>query len=308
MTRPRAAPSAGAEARARSASPWLPPGANPPERVVWINGQMVRGSDASLSLFDRGARDGGGIFETLRVYAGQPFDWTRHMERLVLAAAMLGFPVPSAPSRLRHALAQVLAAEGLSDAVARLTVTRGVAGGRPTRTGAWVEAESLAARLWSGTKRGIATVVISRRPFHPGPIGAFKTTSRLAYDLAREEARAEHADEALLIGASGEVFEGAVSNVFVVQRGEVLTPPLGQGILPGIVRARVLELCAAAGLPAREAPLTRADLDTADELFLTNSVQEIVPVGTCAGRELPSRVLGDRLRETYRGLVEAENR
>ncbi|MEO5617479.1 MAG: aminotransferase class IV [Candidatus Eisenbacteria bacterium] len=306
MTRPRATPSAAAEARANSAAPWLPPGATPPERIVWLNGQLVRGGDAALSLFDRGARDGGGIFETVRVYAGQPFDWTRHMERLVLAAAMLGFPVPSAPSRLRHALAQVLAAEGLSDAVARLTVTRGVAGGRPTRTGAWVEAESLAGRLWPGTKRSAATVVISRRPFHPGPIGAFKTTSRLAYDLAREEARAENADEALLTGAGGEVFEGAVSNVFVVQRGEVLTPPLAQGILPGIVRARVLDLCAASHISAREASITRADLDTADEIFLTNSVQEVVPVGTCAGRKIPAQTLGERLRDAYRKLVEAE--
>lgn len=304
MTRPRSSPSAGAEARARPASPWLPPGATPPERTVWLNGQMVRGGDASLSLFDRGARDGGGIFETVRVYAGQPFDWTRHMERLVLAAAVLGFPVPSAPSRLRHALAQVLANEGLSDAVARLTVTRGIAGGRPTRTGAWVEAEPLTGRLWPGTRRGAATVVISRRPFHPGPIGAFKTTSRLAYDLAREEARAENADEALLVGANGELYEGAVSNVFVVQRGEVLTPPLTHGILPGIVRARVLELCAASRIPAREAPLTRADLDSADEVFLTNSVQEIVPVGTCAARPVPHRALADRLRDAYRGMVE----
>jgi len=308
MIRPRSTPTPGAEARTRSATPWIPPGAHAPERTVWINGQLVRGGDASLSLFDRGARDGGGIFETVRVYAGQPFDWTRHMERLVLAAAILGFPVPSAPARLRHALAQVLAAEGLSDAVARLTVTRGIAGGRPTRTGAWVEAEPLAGRLWPGTRRGLATVVISRRPFHPGALGAFKTTSRLAYDLAREEARAESADEALLVGARGEVFEGAASNVFLVRGGEVVTPPLAQGILPGIVRARVLELCAAGGIPAREGELTREDLDRADEIFLTNSVQEVVPVGTCAGRDLPSRSIAERLRDAYRKLAEAEAR
>ncbi len=306
MTRPRPAPSAGAESRARPAAPWLPPGANPPERTVWINGQLMRGADASLSLFDRGARDGGGIFETIRVYAGQPFDWARHMERLVLAAAVLGFPVPSAPSRLRHALAQVLAAEGLSDAVARLTVTRGVAGGRPTRTGAWVEVEPLAGRLWPGTKRGAAAVVVSRRPFHPGPLGAFKTTSRLAYDLAREEARAERADEALLAGADGELFEGAASNVFVVRAGEVLTPPLASGVLPGIVRARVLELGPGLGLPVREARLTRDELESADEIFLTNSVQEVVPVERSAGRELPSRAAGERFRDAYRERVAAE--
>lgn len=72
-----------------------------PGRPVWVNGRVVRGEDATLSVFDRGARDGGGIFETLRVYGGRPFAWRRHMERLVLAAAELGFPVPAAPAELR---------------------------------------------------------------------------------------------------------------------------------------------------------------------------------------------------------------
>ena len=288
-----------------AATPWLPAGAQAPGKTVWVNGQLVRGADAALSLFDRGARDGGGIFETVRVYAGQPLDWNRHMERLVLAAAVLGFPVPSAPARLRGALDQVLAAEGLSDAVARMTVTRGIAGGRPTRTGAWLEAEPLAGRLWRGTREGAARVVISRRPFHPGPLGEFKTTSRLAWDLAREEARAESADEALLVGADGTVYEGAVSNLFGVFRGEVLTPPLAAGVLPGIVRGRVLELCAGLGIPAREERLRRDDLANAEELFLTNSVQEVVPVAEVAGHALPSRAVAERLREAYRRFVAA---
>ena len=302
MSRPPIGPASGAEARMKSATPWLPAGARAPDRTVWVNGQLVRGSDAALSLFDRGARDGGGLFETVRVYGGQPFDWNRHMERLVLGAALLGFPVPSAPSRLRHALAQVLATEGLSDAVARLTVTRGISGGRPTRTGAWVEATPLAGRLWAGTRNGAASVVISKREFHPGALGAYKTCSRLAYDLAREEARTQDADETLLLGGA-QVYEGAVSNVFVVIAGEIRTPPLALGILPGIARRRVLELAGSLGLTAREAVIERVDLERADELFLTNSVQEVVPVARCGERALPSRALGERLREAYRALV-----
>src|SRR5439155_25334722 len=120
-----------------------------PERALWVNGALVRGEGAALSLFDRGARDGEGIFDTLRVYGGQPFRWMRHLERLVLAAAELGFPVPPAPATLRDGLARVVAANQLADASARITVTRGVAGGRPTRTGCWIEAEPVAGRLWS---------------------------------------------------------------------------------------------------------------------------------------------------------------
>jgi branched-chain amino acid aminotransferase len=277
--------------------------AGAPSRTLWINGRLCRGEEATLSLFDRGARDGEGLFETLRVYDGRPFAWTRHMERLVVSAAVLGFPVPASPVTLRAALDQVLEAEGLSDAVARITVTRGIPGGRPTRTGAWVEVEPLGARLWRGTRAGAATVIVSKRPFEPGPLGGHKTTSRLAYHLAREEVRVARADEALLVSPAGKVLEGAVSNVFAVMAGEVVTPPLAAGILPGITRAIALRLCADAGRPAREGALTFADLHNAEEVFLTNSVQEIVPVATIQDRAIPGRSVAGALLADYRAAV-----
>jgi len=280
-----------------------------PDHTLWINGHLRCGEQAAISLFDRGARDGEGLFETLRVYGGRPFAWERHMERLVLSAAVLGFPVPASPATLRAALDELLAAEHLSDAVARITVTRGVPGGfagRATRTGAWAEVEPLAARLWRGTRSGAATVIVSKRPFEPGPLGCHKTTSRLAYHLAREEARVARADETLLVNAAGEVLEGTVSNVFAVIAGEVLTPPLSSGILPGITRTLVLGLCAAAGIPVRERTLTIADLRAADEVFLTNSVQEIIPVGTIQDLAIPGRSVAGTLLEAYRAGVAME--
>lgn len=274
-----------------------------PGRALWLNGELVRGEAAKLSLFDRGARDGEGLLETIRVVAGQPLHWDRHLERLVISAAELGFPVPPAPARLRHGLERLLAEEGLSDAVARITVTRGIPGGRPTRTGSWIEAAPLAARLWAGTRRGDARAIVSRRPFAPGPLGPHKTTSRLAYHLAREEARVAGADEALLAAADGELLEGAASSVFVVRAGEVVTPPLASGILPGITRRVVLERCRALGIAAREARLMRADLAAADEVFLTNAAQWVVPLESVDGRALPARSLGARLAEDYRKLA-----
>src|SRR5436190_19045350 len=98
-----------------------PRGTRLPDRAVWLNGHIVRGEAAAISVFDRGARDGGGLFETLRVYGGRPFAWQRHIERLVLSAAELGFPVPPSPSRLRGAVAEVLEACALADAVVRIT-------------------------------------------------------------------------------------------------------------------------------------------------------------------------------------------
>jgi len=288
----------------------LPPGTRLPNHTVWLNGELVRGDQAAISLWDRGARAGGAIFETLRVYAGRPFAWEKHLERLVLSAAELGFPVPPSPSQLREAVDQVLAAEKLSDAVIRITVTRGVPGGRPVRTGAWVDAEPLGGRLWAGTRRrdsqpdGGARLMLSRHPFSPGWLGRHKTTSRLAWELAREEANAARADETLLVSPSGHVLEGAASNVFAVRPdGALLTPPLDADVLPGITRALVLSLCPALGIEVRQLPIPFDALKLADEVFLTNSVQEIVPVAELAGRPVPSQEVGRRLLEAYRALV-----
>ena len=292
----------------------LPRGTRLPDRAVWLNGRIVRGEAAAVSVFDRGARDGGGLFETLRVYGGKPFAWKRHMERLVLSAAELGFPVPPSPSRLREAVDEVLEACRLADAVVRITVTRGVAGGRPVRTGAWVEAEPLAGRLWPGARQHDpedggplgGRAVLSQTPFTPGFLGRHKTTSRLAWDLAREEARAAGADEVLLISPDAEVLEGAASNVFVVRAGgDIFTPPLSADILPGVTRATVLEICRPLGIIHHEAPIPLEMLRWASEVFVTNSVQEILPLREVAGRRIPEREVALRLLECYRAEVAA---
>ncbi|MEO5987686.1 MAG: aminotransferase class IV [Candidatus Eisenbacteria bacterium] len=281
----------------------LPPGVRVPDKLAWVNGSLVRGEDAVLSLWDRGARDGGAIFETVRTYAGEPFAWERHIERLVISAAELGFPVPPSPSRLRNAVADLLAAQSLTDAVVRITVTRGIPGGRPTRTGAWIEAESVPARLWAGQRAVSATAILSAHPFAAGWLGRHKTTSRMAWDLAREEARAAGVDEAVLVSPEGLVLEGAASNLFVVIAGEILTPSISLDVLAGVARAITLGLCAEHGIPAHEAAIPLATLHTADEVILTNSVQEILPVGVLDGRKLPSRELGLKLRDAYRALT-----
>jgi branched-chain amino acid aminotransferase len=291
----------------------LPHGTRLPERPIWLNGRIVRGDEAAVSVFDRGARDGGGLFETLRVYGGKPFAWERHMERLVLSAAELGFPVPPSPARLRKAVAEVLEACELSDAAVRVTVTRGVPGSRPVRTGAWVEAEPVGSRLWPGARQRHpddggplgARAVLSRTAFTPGFLGRHKTTSRLAWDLAREEARAADADEVLLFSPDGELLEGAASNVFVVRAGgDVYTPPLAADILPGVTRATVLELCGPLGIIVHEQPVPLEMLRWASEVFVTNSVQEILPLRELAGRLVPEREVTLRLLECYHACVE----
>lgn len=272
--------------------------------LVWLNGDIVARDAAVLPLLDRGARDGEGLFETLRVTGGEPWLWQAHLERLVVSAAELGFPVPPSPGRLRRALAELATRTGLDEAVARITVTRGRAGARPARAGCWIEMEPLAARRWRGLAAGGgARALISRRAFEPGTLGRYKTTSRLAWNLARDEARARGADEALLVAADGELLEGATCNVFVVVAGTLLTPPLDRNVLPGIVRGGALALAARLGIPARETPIGPGVLARAEEVLLTNSVQEMAPVVELDGLPLPSRAVGEALARAWRESV-----
>ena len=280
-------------------------GAQAPDRVLWIDGQLLRGEAARVSVFDRGAHDGGGIFETFRVHDGRPFLWERHLERMVLAAAELGFPVPPSPTTLREGLDATLAANDLTNAVARITVTRGIAGGRPTRTGCWIECESVAGRLWRGTRTGQGAVILSKRAFSPGVLGAYKTTSRLAYHLAYEEARAVGADETILLTQRGEVLEGSASNVFLYIDGQVATPSHNTGILPGIMRAFVLQVCYELGYALRTSAIWRDELSIADEVFLTNSVQGVVSIATVSGRPVKSSGVAEKVREVLERAIGA---
>ncbi|HET7226977.1 MAG TPA: aminotransferase class IV, partial [Candidatus Eisenbacteria bacterium] len=156
---------------------------------------------------------------------------------------------------------------------------------------------------WRRLAAGGVRALTSRRAFEPGTLGRYKTTSRLAWNLARDEARARGADEALLVAADGELLEGATSNVFVVAGGALLTPPLDRNVLPGIVRGRVLALAARLGIPARETPIGPGVLARAEEVLLTNSVQEIAWVAELDGAALPSRAVGEALAAAWRQSV-----
>lgn len=274
-----------------------------PARPIWVNGRIRRSADAALSLFDRGARDGLGLIETVRIEGRRPLEWHGHLERLVLSCAEIGYPVPPSPALLAEAVAELLEAAALDDAAVRITVTRGIEGLRPGRPGCWIDAQPLKARLWRGTRVGAASATISRRPFAPGPFGRWKTTSRMAYQQASDEARIARADETILVSAEGEVLEGATSNVFALIAGEVVTPPLSTGILPGVTRATVLRLCAALGITARERLLHRDALLRAEEAFVTNAVQQVAPLTRIDGREFATRDTGQRLLAAYREEV-----
>ena len=157
--------------------------------------------------------------------------------------------------------------------------------------------------------RGLCLDVSAVRVDPEHPLAGHKSLNYVPFLWARAGARLHGADEALLLDARGQVVEAAASNAFCVRRGTVLTPPISSGALPGVTRQAVLEVCQSASIPHAERPITLGELAEADEVFLTNSLIEIVPVRAVGEHDLDEPVPGPltcRLQGLYRELVERE--
>lgn len=279
------------------------------QTVVSINGVLCRESDAKVSVFDRGFLYGDGLFEVMRTVGGKPFYAEAHFERLATGVSLLGF-APFSLEVLRAELSNVLSKRRDVESFIRIVVTRGAGAAgvnpdgvdRPTRV-------IIASDLHRPPVEPIATVRVASvvAPVAAGDIdiSASKSTQYLRNILALRLAKEKGADDALLVDDSGNVFEGATSNVFVLRQGEVLTPPASIGVLPGVTRSLVLRLCGEGGIPAREQRLTLADLETADECFLTSSIRGLVAVTQIDGTVIADGEPGPvtkRLQAAYEGL------
>jgi branched-chain amino acid aminotransferase len=244
--------------------------------VVSIDGALVAPEQASISVLDRGLLYGDGCFEVLRTWGGAARDLSAHLDRLEGTARFLELRAMERP-RLAAAVHAAVAAAGPGEHRIRIVLTRGPG--------------SLAARLGE-LGPGRAIVIVEPLPPQPAelslavvdwPLPARRQRGHktLAYQdavIAHELARAAGADEAIRLDAAGRVAEGATCNLFAVRRGEVVTPPADRGVLPGIVRARVLAICAREGIAAREQELPLPELFAAQEVFVTSSLRGVVPV------------------------------
>jgi branched-chain amino acid aminotransferase len=285
-------------------------------RTVWIDGRFLDsgGDGAGVSVLDHGVLYGDGVFEGIRFYGGAPFRLGPHLDRLARSAAALALALPPAPE-LRAAVDAVIARSGRADGYLRLVVTRGAGAlgldpascPRPT---VFIVATQLA--LYAGAAaRGLDAVIVSVR--QPGPDvldPRIKSLNYLPRVLARVEAVRAGADEAILLNPQGRVTEASTENIFAVSRGALRTPPAVDGALEGVTRAVVLELAAAAGIPACVESLTPYDLYSADELFLTGTAAEMVPLRRVDGRAPTLPCPGPTftlLAQAFRRLVARES-
>lgn len=237
-------------------------------RSVILNGALVPADSARISALSDGFLFGLGLFETIKVLAGRPVFPREHFARLAASAATLGLSLPASPAEFLAHCRQCIAANRLDEGALKLVVFQDTGGPAelivPRTTRYAAEVYALGFRLH--------TVPIHRA----GPLAAMKSLNYLECLRAKQAAQAAGGDEALLTGADGLVLEGATSNLFMVRAGVVLTPPLTQGILPGIVRAQVLGLLEQNQV--REEQIPQKQLLEADEIFVTNSLLGVMPV------------------------------
>lgn len=254
------------------------------EGAVWIDGVLQPAQQARVSVFDRGFLYGDSAFEVMRTYDRRPFREAAHLARLRRSCECLLISLPQSDQQLAEIVAQTIAASGLPECYVRVMVTRGVGPmnidlAQANQPSVLVFALPLTPLAASVYETGIAVGLsrAARATDGTRAVGA-KTSNYLGSVMALHEVKQRGAQEALLLGPSGEVIEGATSNVFVVRAGELVTPPIDAGILAGITRQTVLELAAEQGLAVHETQLHPSDLYRADEVFITSTVREVVPV------------------------------
>ncbi len=296
--------------------------------VVNLDGRLVPPERAAISIFDRGFLYGDSVYEVVRTYGGRPFELPAHLARLRRSAERLRLPLPWGEERTRIELLRTLAevrgepAPADPDAAPwnvgerslRVVMTRGAGelGLDPALAVspvAIVISTLLRAPPARAYAEGVACRVVGIRHDDPdAPDTTAKTGAHLGNVLALAEARRGGAHEALLLDREGFVTEGASSNVFVVRGGRVETPPLSAGILEGVTRGLVITLARKAGIPEAETALRPADLASADELFVTSTAREVLPVTSLNGEPVGAGTVGPltaRLHALFRARAGA---
>ncbi len=276
--------------------------------VVWLDGRLVPSARASVSVFDRGFLYGDAIFETVRAYDGRLFLWPQHARRL--AASLRAFRIPAPSFDLATAARDVLAARGLGDGAVRVTVSRGASEGliAPSRITPTVVAMArpIPDELPAQRERGISVLLLPFGRGHGGITDGHKTNAYLPAVLGKTRAAERRAFEGLYVERDGTVSEGTTSNVFAVRDGRLLTPPLEAGCLPGVTRQVILHLAAEEGIAAETMALQASTLHELDEVFLTASTIEVMPVVRVdrlrVGDGKPG-VLTRLLQDRYRAFV-----
>lgn len=251
---------------------------------IYMNGRLVPERDAKVSVFDHGLLYGDGVFEGIRAYSGRVFMLDEHIDRLYRSAKAIAMQIPMTPAQMARAVVKTCAANRIRDGYVRLVVTRGVGElGLNPYLCKKPQVIIIAAAIQLYPKKlydtGLAIVTAGTVRNHVEAVNPrIKSLNYLNNVLAKIEAINSGVMECLLLNPQGYVAEASGDNVFVLRGDTLVTPPSWCGALEGITRAVVMRLAPEHGLKVREDVLTRYDLYTADEVFLTGTAAEIISV------------------------------
>lgn len=286
---------------------------------IFLNNKIVKEEEAFVSTSDRGFLFGDGLFETLRSYSGHVFKVDEHVLRMQSSANALKIPFDYSGDDIKRVINDLITKNELSDAYIRITLSRGAgvpgAGFRIPDGGAGTSVNSptfiifvkpltgYPSRLYI---HGMSLVISKYQRSVSCPVSSHKSANFLTNILARDEASQKGADEVIILNSEGAVAECSASNLFIVENGDVITPPLNVNILPGITRKSVLDICSENGTTTKEEAFGVDRLMQADECFITNSLMEIMPVSkiedSVIGKQVPGR-LTECLMRDYRKLA-----
>lgn len=277
---------------------------------IWINGKFVDPDKAKVSVFDRGFMYGDGVFETMRGYAGRVFKLDRHLERLFRSLDALKIKHKYSKKYLQDAIYKTLKTNRLSSAYIKLAVTRGEGRFGISYKDIFSPNVVITAKDFEGYPGWMFDIGLSANitgvQNEESITSRIKTLNYLPYILARDDAKDMGYDEAILTNTKGCITEGATSNIFMVKNTALITPSEASGILPGITRGVVIEIAKGLKINVKEKLLKRRELLGADELFLTNSLAEILPVTKVDSKRIGSGLVGDitkLLRISYQKAV-----
>ena len=263
--------------------------------IAYINGLFWTIDKANISVLDRGFTYGDGLFETMRVYSGKIFRLEHHLDRLFQSARSILIELPITRNEIRSAIYAALKLNGLSNSIVRLTVTRGELdsgvnvdySSPPTIVILVKPVKAISKKTY---KEGIGIKLYKKSAIRTqGISNKIKSCNYLSNIILRENALKENFFEAILLDHNHNVTEGTISNIFIIKNNQLRTPITNEFVLSGIIRQAILDLCLENNIPFKEDLITERELYEADELFLTNSAIEILPVRNINHHKLKNR-------------------
>lgn len=252
------------------------------EPKIFINGLFLKPSRAKIPVQNTGFLFGWGIFETMRAYKGFVYRISDHIKRLASSASFLRIPLPCPEEEISQIVYQTLKINNLQDAYIKIILSGGTYSGKlsvpSTEYTFIVMSRPIILFPENWYKEGISVTFSSIRRNSASPLYQHKTLNFLENILAKREAEEKGYQEAIFLNTQGYLTEGSVTNIFLVKRRKLFTPSVDCGLLPGITRQAVFEICSHLGIPFAEGKFKPKDIWDADEIFLTNSIREILPV------------------------------